>query len=259
MNLTYEQLGAIFRLCVYMMQADGEITSKEVVPFRRFLYRFDGMDQEILNEIMRVGQYEVTDERALQLIAGLDDDTKREVADLLADTVVSDGQYSEKEEELLDALVESCGLPAPVIEGYGEDKIPPTFIAVKTSGLIEIWQTETNEWSEVEGALCEAVGAERLEVVRFTPILNQLTEALGLNGRHLVFLMDRNAAMKEDVCDNMTGTILYGRGYEIMGDIVLALETDEGYDVVGMESFKKECAVFDAVNDAVGGLMRIPE
>ncbi len=259
MNLTYEQLGAIFRLCVYMMHADGEITNKEVVPFRKFVYRFDGMDQETLNEIMRVGQYEVTDERALQLIAGMDDDTKREVADLLADTVVADGQYSEKEEELLDALVESCGLPAPVIAGCGEDEIPPTFIVVRTSGLIDIWQTETNEWSEVEMALCQAIDAERLEVVRFTPRLNKLNQELYLPGRHLVFLMDRKAAMKEDACDNMTGTILYGSGYEIMGDIVLALETDEGYHIEGMQSFKKECAVFDAVNDAVGGLLRIPE
>lgn len=259
MNLTYEQLGAIFRLCVYMMHADGEITNKEVVPFRKFVYRFDGMDQETLNEIMRVGQYEVTDERALQLIAGMDDETKREVADLLADTVVADGQYSEKEEELLDALVESCGLPAPVIAGCGEDKIPPTFIVVRTSGLIDIWQTETNEWSEVEMALCQAIDAERLEVVRFTPRLNKLNQELYLPGRHLVFLMDRKAAMKEDACDNMTGTILYGSGYEIMGDIVLALETDEGYHIEGMQSFKKECAVFDAVNDAVGGLLRIPE
>lgn len=259
MNLTYEQLGAIFRLCVYMMHADGEITNKEVVPFRKFVYRFDGMDQETLNEIMRVGQYEVTDERALQLIAGMDDDTKREVADLLADTVVADGQYSEKEEELLDALVESCGLPAPVIAGCGEDKIPPTFIVVRTSGLIDIWQTETNDWSEVEMALCQAIDAERLEVVRFTPRLNKLNQELYLPGRHLVFLMDRKAAMKEDACDNMTGTILYGSGYEIMGDIVLALETDEGYHIEGMQSFKKECAVFDAVNDAVGGLLRIPE
>ena len=155
--------------------------------------------------------------------------------------------------------MESCGLPAPVIAGYGEDKIPPTFIVVKTSGLIDIWQTETNDWSEVEMALCEALDAERLEVVRFTPRLNNLNQELCLPGRHLVFLMDRNAAMKEDACDNMTGTILYGSGYEIMGDIVLALETDEGYHIEGMQSFKKECAVFDAVNDAVGGLLRIPE
>ena len=259
MQLTYETLGAIFRVCVYMMRADGEITPKEVTPFRKFLFSFDGMNQETLNDILRIGQDEVTDERALQLIAGLDDEAKKEVADLLAETLIVDGQFSEKEEELLNALVASCGLPQPVIEGYGEDKLPPTFIVVRTNGLIDIKLTETNEWSEVESTLCDAIKAERLEVVRFTPRLNELSRDLCLNGCHLVFLMDRNAAMKEDACDNLAGTVLYGTGYEIMGDIVLALETDEGYEIVGTESFKKECAIFNAVNDAVSGMLRIPE
>lgn len=259
MNFTIEELGAIFRVCVYMMRADGEITPAEVVPFRRFLDTFEGMNQEIFDEIMRVGQYEVTDERALGLIASMDDDAKEHVAGILADTMAADGECSEKEAELLDALVEACGLPEPVIEGQGKDKLEPTFMIAGYNGLIRMCMTDTNNWSEVEPALAHAINAERLEVVRYTPALNELSAQLCLNGCHLVFIMDRNAALKEDIGDNMTGTILYGRGYEIMGDIVFALETDSGYEIKGVESFKKLSRILDVVNDKVGDLLRFPD
>ena len=101
MSLTYEELGAIFRVCVYVMNADGGITPEEVVPFRKFIYRFEGFTQEEVNEVMRIGQQEVSDQRALQLIAAFDDETKVEVANLLAEVAVINGEYSAKEEYFL--------------------------------------------------------------------------------------------------------------------------------------------------------------
>lgn len=259
MSLTYEELGAIFRVCVYVMNADGGITPEEVVPFRKFIYRFEGFTREEVNEVMRIGQQEVSDQRALQLIAAFDDETKVEVANLLAEVAVINGEYSAKEEELLNAMVEACGLPQPVIEGQGEDQIPPLFIVVKTNGKVNLCVADSNEWSDVEAAVAPAIGAERLEVVRFTPRLKQLTYDLGLVRSHLVFLMDRNAALKEDARDNMTGTVLYGTGYEIMGNIAFCLETDEGYNVVGIESMKKAMEIFDAINDAVSEMLTLEE
>jgi hypothetical protein len=65
--------------------------------------------------------------------------------------------------------------------------------------------------------------------------------------------------LKEDACDNLTGTVLYGTGYEIMGNIAFCLETDEGYNVVGIESMKKAMEIFDAINDAVSGMLTLEE
>ena len=55
----------------------------------------------------------------------------------------------------------------------------------------------------------------------------------------------------------MTGTILYGSGAEIRGDIIFALETDKGYELKGVESMVLLDNIYYAVNDAVGNLLRL--
>lgn len=259
MSFTFEQLAAIYRVSIYLMRADGQLDTVEVAPFRCFLQSFEGFGQEQVDLVLNIAVNELSDERALQIIALLGEDEKAEVSALFAKVVVADGEYTAKEQEMLEALIGACGLPVPVIPGYGEDKADPTFLIARTNGTLGACFTSTNDWSEVGPALSEALGADRLEVVRFTPRLNELTARLCLVNCHLVFLMDRNAAMRADARDNMTGTILYGTGYEIMGDIAFALESDKGYEIMGIESISLVDDVFNWVNDAVGGLLRVEE
>ena len=53
------------------------------------------------------------------------------------------------------------------------------------------------------------------------------------------------------------GTLLYGGGYPIYGNIVIALETDNGYKIKGFPTQRLFNNAFAAVNEAVDGLIRI--
>ena len=54
----------------------------------------------------------------------------------------------------------------------------------------------------------------------------------------------------------MPGTLLYGGGYPIYGNIVIALETDNGYIIKGFPTQRLFNNAFAAVNEAVDGLIR---
>ena len=119
-----------------------------------------------------------------------------------------------------------------------------------------IYQSENIEWNDLGPELAEAIGADRVEVVRYTASLNELSRSLGLKGCHLVFLVDRNGYMKADPHDNMTGTLLYGGRAEVIGDIMIALETDGDYEIKGTDSRMRMLMLMRAVDDASGGLLR---
>ena len=103
------------------------------------------------------------------------------------------------------------------------------------------------------------IGADRLEVVRYTKPLNELSKALQLNERHLVFITDRNGGLKDNTGDNMPATMLYGAGYPIYGHVVFALETDNGYTIEGIRTISLAKEVFAAIYHATDGLLTIEE
>ena len=127
---------------------------------------------------------------------------------------------------------------------------------VNFDGTTVLQQSENEDWDTLGKELSEWIGANgRVEVVRYTSALNALSEQLQLNKRHLVFMVARNGYVDE-VGDNMPATLLYGGG-PIYGNVVFALETDKGYEIEGITSKSLLTEVFEAVNNAVDGLLRV--
>ena len=133
------------------------------------------------------------------------------------------------------------------------DDIIPAFIVIRFDG-VTTFQQSNGEGHALEDELAGWIGGKRVEVVRFTGPLNKLTEKLNLNQRHLVFLIARGAAGTTG--DNMPATLLYGGGYPLYGDIIVALETDGDYEIEGFATKSLLNEALDAVNEAVDGLLR---
>jgi hypothetical protein len=66
---------------------------------------------------------------------------------------------------------------------------------------------------------------------------------------------DREGYAK-DLPDNAVGTILYGRGYEIRGAVIIALE-DNRYDTHSFHFQEDLDAVFNEISDLTSGLVRL--
>ena len=157
--------------------------------------------------------------------------------------------------------VELCGLPGPETaeetEEAAEDAIIPAFILVNYYGIATIKQSEHEDWNTLGDEIASWMGCDRVEVVRYTPALNAVSNNLGLKGQHIVFMVARNGYGDKTVGDNMPGTLLYGGGYPIYGNIVIALETDNGYEIEGFITQHILDMAFEEVNKAVDGLIRM--
>ena len=204
-------------------------------------------------------------------------EAKQEIANVFA-RIVCEDELTDQEKDLYFKISEYCGLPDPVGDSEPEDEeeeyeddeeeeeeeideedcIVPAFFVVNYHGMVRTQQSEAEDWDTLGKLLAKWIRADRVEIVRFTPPLNALTRELELNNRHLVFMVSRNG-YDEEVGDNMPATILYGGGYPIYGNVVFALETDDGYEIEGFRSRSLLSEALDAVNDAVDGLLRFPD
>ena len=263
MTITLETLAAVYRIAKELIFADGDITEDETLPLSTFLKKFPDLDSDALNLLMQAGA-EMSEEKACSLIKELDDDSKQQMADLFAKIICADGDVTEEEKNLYFHIQDMCELPAPSFiqddgdsdEENSEEEIIPAFIVANYYGVASLHQSEHEDWATLGDELAEWIGCDRVEVVRFTPALNALSKELSLNERHLVFMVARNGYGDRTVGDNMTATLLYGGGYPIYGNIVFALETDQGYEIEGIRTRSLVNEVFDAVNNAVDGLLR---
>ena len=59
----------------------------------------------------------------------------------------------------------------------------------------------------------------------------------------------------KDLEDNTVGTMLYGRGYEIRGAVIIGME-DSKYDTYSFETEEDIENVFEAIDNLTGGLLR---
>ena len=259
MKVSLDILAAIYRVVKKLANADGEVLDEEIRPLYDFLNTFEGMNQAIMAVIINMGEAQ-TDEQAYAFIAGMEEADKQRVVDLMYDTVAADDKLADGEGELFFEISEACGLPKPTAleeEVDEEDAIIPAFLVVNFYGITTLQQSESEDWSTLGDEIADWIKSPTgVQVVRFTAPLNALSQKLRLNGRHLVFLMARNGYGDMTVGDNMPATLLYGGGYPLYGNIVLALETDSGYDIEGVTSRKLLDEVFAAVNEAVDGLLR---
>lgn len=260
MKVTIETLAAIYNIGMSIAAGDGKFTQENVMPLEKFYTSIKGFDTEAMKKVIDCASNNtnLTIERSIELIKVLDADVKLKLANIFADIVRSDEEISENKLQLFNGATNLCGLPAPTtpIVGNEDDVITPTFIIAQTNGFARPFQSEATDWQTLDAELAEQIGAERTEVVRYTAPLNELSKRIGLRGYHLVFLVDRNG-YASGAGDNMTGTILYGSGAEIRGNIVFALETDNNYKICGSTSMAQIDGIYNAINDAVGDLLRL--
>ena len=110
--------------------------------------------------------------------------------------------------------------PAP------KTQINPIAMIIQPSGIVSFVEADIFSMSYRE--MSQLIGAEGLDAVHFSEPLNQITKNCGFKGYQLAMYTDRDGYVK-DLPDNAIGTILYGRGYEIRGAVIIALE-DNKYD-----------------------------
>lgn len=259
MKLSLQELAAIYKLVSIIITADEEIKSEEVDALYEFFESVGAYHEGMVDKIIEVSDNQLSTEDATTIVAHCDADTKQIVANLLAKVAGCDGEISPQEVEILNTLKETCELPDPIADKDDDDDetIIPAFIIARSNGIVELFQTETTDYQPLEAELAAKIGAQRLEVVRYTAPLNAISQHVGLTDHHLVMLVDRNGYARSDAGDNMTGTILYGAGYEIMGDIIFALESDSGYKLSGIvESNTLLNNIYNTINNAVGGLLK---
>ena len=265
MNVTVETLAAIFRVAKHFVFADNEPKDEELKPLFDFFQTFPSIDRDVLNTIIEAGDA-MEDTRAIQLVSELDDDGKQQMSNLFAKIICADNELTENEKNLFFMVRDACGLPDPEDgseeeepaeeEPAEDDSIIPAFLLANFYGVVSLHQSEHEDWNTLGDEIASWMGCDRVEVVRFTPALNAISEQLRLNGRHLVFMVARNGYGDKTVGDNMTATLLYGGGYPIYGNIVFALETDKGYEIEGFRTKSLLNETFETVNRAVDGLLR---
>lgn len=261
MKVTIETLAAIYNVAMAIAWADGDLKPESVVPLEKFYGGINGFTNEAMQKVLDCvkNNENLTMERSVELVKSLDVDVKLKLVNVYADIVRADEQISDKKMVLFNGVRNLCGLPAPAtpLVDNPDDVIAPTFIAAKTNGLAYPFQSTAESWQELDADIAEHIGAERTEVVRFTAPLNTLSKQLGLVDCHLVFLVDREGYKKDGLGDNMTGTLLYGSGHEILGNIVFALESDNGYKLMGFTSAALIENAYIEINAAVGNLLRL--
>ena len=140
--------------------------------------------------------------------------------------------------------------------GKGPEVIP-AFILVKDTGLTSLRQSENLDWGTLGPEIASWLETKRVEVVRYTGPLNELTGQLGLYRHHLVFLVARDGGSDESLGDNMPATLLYGAGYPIYGHALFCLETDDDYTIEGFRTRSQVGEAIVAINEAVDGLLRV--
>ena len=103
--------------------------------------------------------------------------------------------------------------------------------------------------------MAQLIDAEGLDAVHFSEPLNRITKACKFKSYQLAMYTDREGYAK-DLPDNAVGTILYGRGYEIRGAVIIALE-DNKYDTYSFHFQEDLDRVFEAISDMTSGLVRL--
>ena len=272
MNATGVTLAAIYKVAKHFIYADGEASTEEIQPLFDFFQTFPSIDKDLLDQIMEAGE-KMDDFTAIGHIKSLDDDGKQQMSNLFARIICTDGELTDDEKALFFKIQDICGLPDPDLGNAEEpepepepepeendDRIIPAFIVANFYGIASVQQSSNEDWNTLSGELSSWIGTEGgVQIVRFTPALNKLSEKLRLNERHLVFMVARNGYGNKTVGDNMTATILYGGGYPIYGNIVFALETDKGYEIEGFCTKSLLNETFAAINEAVDGLLRVQD
>lgn len=288
MTVSLETLAAIYYFAKKLAHMDGEIEDEEIQVLYDFFGTFRQMDNNQLHQIFDLADG-LDDDKAMELIDRLDDDGKKQVGELFLNVISADGLIDDEEEELFNLLKATCNLPASLSDSNAiyhvrlwdpetenseteedeeeeeeespeevDDGIVPAFLVVNFNGVGTMQQSESEDWSTLGDEIASWIQARRVEVVRFTPPLNAISEKLNLLGRHLVFMIARGYVEDMTVGDNAPASILYGGGGPLYGSVVFALETDGDYEIEGFRTLSLFNQAMQEINEAVDGLIELP-
>ena len=132
-------------------------------------------------------------------------------------------------------------------------QVSPSAIIIQPSGIASVVEADIFCMSYRE--MAQLIGAEGLDAVHFSEPLNQITKACKFRGYQLAMYADRNGYAK-DLPDNAIGTILYGRGSEIRGAVIIALE-DNKYDTHSFHFQEDLESVLSEISTITGNLLRM--
>lgn len=254
MNLNH--FAAICRLGQKLENIDGPPGEARQKVLRDFIDSYE-FPARILSDL-KVLTAGLTDEESLALISELDKDDKLKVIYLFVNIVCGDGNLTEKGRDAVSEIVLACKLPVPGAEEQVVEIVetPPRFLLIKPGGYVLMVETESEDWDKLGKTIANCLEVQRVEVVRYTEPLNQLTRQLHLENYHLVFLTDAYG-QTSGAGDNMPATLLYGGSWEIYGNIMIALETDQDYRIEGFHTENLFFEAFEAINTKVGNLLRV--
>lgn len=272
MKASLEVLAAIYYLARSFAAIDGEVEDEEVQVLYDFFSTFRTMDNRILHQIFDLAD-QLDIPKSMALIDSLDDDAKKQVGEVFLNIISADGLIDEGEEKAFETLKKICGLPTSLDESNAirdvvvwdpepeevDDEIVPAFLVVNFNGVGTMQQSESEDWSALGDEIASWIQARRVEVVRFTPPLNAISEKLNLLGRHLVFMIARGNVEDMTVGDNAPASILYGGGGPLYGNVVFALETDGDYEIEGFRTLGLFNQAMHEINEAVDGLITLPD
>ena len=131
-------------------------------------------------------------------------------------------------------------------------QVSPSVIIIKPSGIASVVEADIFCMSYRE--MAQLIGAEGLDAVHFSDPLTKITEACKLKNYKVAMYVDRNGYAK-DLEDNAIGTILYGRGSEIRGAVIICLE-DNRYDTHSFHFQEDIENVLAEISKLTNGLVR---
>ena len=131
-------------------------------------------------------------------------------------------------------------------------QISPSAIIIKPSGIASVVEADIFCMSYRE--MAQLIGAEGLDAVHFSDPLTKITEACKLKNYKVAMYVDRDGYAK-DLEDNAIGTILYGRGSEMRGAVIICLE-DNRYDTHSFHFQEDIENVLAEISKLTSGLVR---
>ena len=195
---------------------------------------------------LRYGNYDIVDD-----VVACSDDYRRmgygdEIEKVWMPIWARASWWGEDDEEENKTVV-----PVKPVEPKPCTTITPQVIVLKPSGMVSFIEADVYSMSYRE--MATLIGAEGLDAIHHSAPLNEITKSCGLQ-KQLAMYVDKEGTAK-GLADNVAGTILYGNSFEIRGSAIIVME-DHRYDTHSFDTLEDIEAVYNKINEFVGGLLR---
>ncbi|MGX8696387.1 MAG: hypothetical protein ACSW8D_08385, partial [Prevotella sp.] len=134
--------------------------------------------------------------------------------------------------------------------------IDPMVIIIWPTGHLELDRADVYKMKSRHEMAQEIIGAEGLDAVYYSPLLQQVAKAAELD-LDLAMFVDRDAYSK-NLADNAIGTMLNGQGMEIRGPIIIT-QADSVHDCHSFKTLEDIVRTYTEINNHCGGLIIIKD